>query len=284
MAGRATGKNVFMKTPLSDKTFLAGCEKAFLWDPAQEPFPAGAAGRLYIGDEFCERRMPSSGELKTLRSHASAAGLPVTLLTPYLSEKGIGVFEELLSGLASGAGSEVVINDWGALKAAGSFLSDGIVLGRLLVSSYLTKTAASSLFPEPFLDFLESRNIRRLEFNAPEHLAAARPQLARRGFKAHLYWPYAYATTSRCCSAASGYVACVTDPGQPCAHECAHSVAVMRRGPGARPFYVRGNAYFTREDKKSLSPRAFPDRIVFNDFFQDEPVPGGAPVPKGSCR
>ncbi len=273
-----------MRTPLSDKALFAGCEQALLWDSPKEPFPAGAAGRLYIGDEFCERKMPSPGELKTLQEEASAAGFSITLLTPYLTEKGVEVFDELLTCLGSGKGSEVVINDWGALKTAGSLLSDGIVLGRLLVSSYLTKTAASSFFPEPFLDFLESRNIRRLEFNTPGHLAAVRPQLGRRGFKAHLYWPYAYATTSRCCSAARGYVACLTDPGQPCAHECAHSVAVMRRGPGARPFYVRGNAYFIREDEKSLSPQAFPDRIVFNDFFQDESALGRAPVPGGSSR
>ncbi|HAK55488.1 MAG: hypothetical protein QF463_10920 [Vicinamibacterales bacterium] len=102
--------------------------------------------RVYLGNEFCERLIPSAQLLERAHTAAAERGLALTLLTPYVTDDGIDRLRPLLSrleGLAGlapfapvagrGDGAEVVVNDWGVLRLLRrEFPTLTPVLGRLL--------------------------------------------------------------------------------------------------------------------------------------------------------
>lgn len=99
-------------------------------DPVDRDLPPG---RLYLGEETCQRRMPPSESLRPWLARAARSARPVTLVTPPLSERGLTRAEELVdTAVAELGGCEVVCNDWGLLRRLGS--RPGVVLaaGRLL--------------------------------------------------------------------------------------------------------------------------------------------------------
>jgi hypothetical protein len=94
----------------------------------------GGYKRLYFGNEFCERQIPSLGGFREALLHAEKKKLYVTLVTPYVTEFGLKRVESLLDFLGKrGVNCEIVINDWGVLHLVNQKYQNLIpVLGRLL--------------------------------------------------------------------------------------------------------------------------------------------------------
>jgi hypothetical protein len=164
--------------------------------------------RLYIGDEFCERRLPTPALLAKAAGWAAENGRKLTLVTPNLTDNGIDRLPELLDILADKEGCEfeVVVNDWGGLSLVNSRYKGRfrLILGRLLMPKALSMASGGSVF-EDFLDFARERGITGLEFNTLPSSGILRSQLAGCGLASHLYLPYRFMAVTRFCSCAGGY-------------------------------------------------------------------------------
>jgi hypothetical protein len=152
-------------------------EKALFLDPRLAGGPAcDGYDRIYIGTEFCERLLPSVAMLETVLSRRAKAALPLTLVTPYLTDAGMGRVEKLLRLLSRRGpeAMEVVCNDWGTLHLLGTRYRGRFqpVLGRLLMGRWIWSRDGP---PDAFLDFIRGRGISRLEFNCYRHLECMGP-------------------------------------------------------------------------------------------------------------
>lgn len=79
----------------------------------------GSFSRVYFGNEFCQRLIPSAKELEQVLDFVSEKSLPFTLVTPYVTDEGLRILESLLLKLEKRKpGSEVVVNDWGCVAYA----------------------------------------------------------------------------------------------------------------------------------------------------------------------
>lgn len=208
-----------------------------VWAEALQPWPLR---RTYVGNEFCARRIPSAKELRA----AAEAGLPLTFLTPLVTDPDL----ERLSGLFVGlpTGSEVVFQDWGVLRRLRSrhpHLEP--VMGRTLVRMLRDPRGprptplASDLALSAFRDFLLAQGVRRVEVDAP------RPDLhfPDLGLEAHLLVPYTFVASGRSCMIGSLSLPAPQKfrPGGPCGLECRRSSAELS-APGLRTRLVhRGN-------------------------------------------
>jgi hypothetical protein len=52
--------------------------------------------RIYFGQEFCERLLPSKDELEQVCAFSEKEGVPLTLVTPYVTDKGLLKLEKLI--------------------------------------------------------------------------------------------------------------------------------------------------------------------------------------------
>jgi hypothetical protein len=91
--------------------------------------------RVYFGNEFCERLIPSLGQLKQVLAYIRRKKLNFSLVTPYVTNYGLGKIKALLKFLiGEGISCEIIINDWGVLNLI-NYQSFNLtpVLGRLLI-------------------------------------------------------------------------------------------------------------------------------------------------------
>ena len=90
--------------------------------------------RLYFGNEFCERLIPSAHHLGQILSYVRKRNLDFSLVTPYVTNDGLKRIEGLFKLLKSiGISCEVIINDWGVLNLLNrDYPNLTPVLGRLL--------------------------------------------------------------------------------------------------------------------------------------------------------
>ena len=90
--------------------------------------------RIYFGQEFCERLLPSEDELEKVCVFSEKEGVPLTFVTPYVTDNGLLKLEKLIEFFAEKIPkTEIVFNDWGVFQ----FLEESFpdlkpVLGRLL--------------------------------------------------------------------------------------------------------------------------------------------------------
>jgi len=243
-------------------------------------------GRLYIGDEFCERLIPSNSAIEGIRNHNNISSRFLTLVTPSLTNDGMQRLSQLLDLIVKTNINlkEVVINDWGVLKLLRNYEARfKIILGRILVSRYLSifhsqdlmrnyarnrkKINFFCLFPESFLDFLKKENISGLEFNSYQHLSVTYKQISEYGFRAHIYYPFQYLTNSRYCNCINGFTSYFRSAIAGCNYDCKNSRAIMTNNDFPRRIFIKGNTYFTREEKSSQELDLEADRIIYNDFM-----------------
>ena len=259
-------------------TRLRGEENA-TFHVAQRPAAELQGFRVYLGDEFCERRLPGRRQLQRAAARCREQGRDLVLATAYLTGRGIAALNRLLCGPAPRGGvDEVVVNDWGALEVVREALPGArLTLGRLLVSHYQTGTAARAgdrshtrspghLFPEAFLKLVCGLGITRLEFNDLGHYQLTRQQLIARGLEGHVYHPYTYTNTTRYCGAPGGYAGYLQAPDEPCKPVCEDTLALMEHSRMARSVLVAGNANFVRRDDPRGEVRP-PARVVHNDHL-----------------
>ncbi len=174
--------------------------------------------RLYFGNEFCQRLIPSLREVKQILEFVSEKKLNLTLVTPYVTNHGLDKLKEILRKVEDEKpNSEVVFNDWGTLKLLNEeFSSLAPVMGRLLnkmkrgprllnlVDELPENTVnyfrSCSLDTSFYQNFLKDYNVMRAEVDNP--LQGIDIDLNTE-IDASLYKPYAYLTTTRLCLAAS---------------------------------------------------------------------------------
>jgi hypothetical protein len=98
-------------------------------------FNAKNYSRLYYGNEFCERLIPSQCELQKALGFAKKNDMNFSLVTPYVTDFGLEKLKALFNIVKDlKISPEVIVNDWGVLKLIkDSYPSLEPVLGRLLV-------------------------------------------------------------------------------------------------------------------------------------------------------
>lgn len=225
--------------------------------------------RLYFGQEFCERRVPSPDDLQRALERAVAGGMGFTLVTPYVTNPGLERVARLLE-IVAGAGipAEVVFNDWGVYQCASEIAPElRLVLGRLLNKSKRgprimniidqIPEASRRYFRGSSLDvpaacrFLKERSIDRVEFdNILQGLdfSGADPELHR-----SLYIPFVFVSTTRFCLVAN----CDSPAGDrpvgvtPCAQECRRYAFQLYNPVMGLPLIRQGNTLFYCNEKIS---------------------------------
>lgn len=235
---------------------------------------------IYIGNEFCERLLPSLEEFKEILNWCKAEKIKLVLLSPFLTDKGIIAFDALVEIAVLKLGKfDVVVNDWGLLSVLEDKYKDiNIYLGRILTSRYIfpltrirdrinvTKSYSWN-FPDDFMDFCISKKINGFEFNSLKQLVNTKDQLRNHGLKINFYFPYIYITTTRLCNCIDGYKGYYRDSIHKCEYECKNFLAKMKNKMFKKNIISRGNAYFYQADIDMLKNNVEIDRIIRNDYI-----------------
>jgi len=220
-------------------------------------------GRVYLGDEFCERRLPSDGLLAWLEQAGRNVGA-ATLMTPFLTDWGVARLQAVLARMSSAfpKGFEVVVNDLGTLELLRQSRYPGLepVCGRLISSRY----DCSSDFPEEFLLWLSEHGMRRVELNSIAHFRQTHQQLRSRGFKTHFHWPYMFLAATRLCASDQGFKGNARDSISGCGRGCERFLGTAAC-PDGTEIVMSGNAYLVRHEGLAAPPDEA-DRIVEYDL------------------
>ena len=237
--------------------------------------------RLYFGNEFCQRLIPTAEDLDYIMDFVKKNNIRLSLVTPYVTDEGIEKLELLLELLNEKLQeSEVIINDYGTLELIREKkLKLKPVLGRLLtkqkrgprilnIRDKLPKPAIehfrrSNAEVPIFQEFLVKNGFDRVELD--NLLQGVGDDLSKSKIRASLYFPYAYVTTTRFC------LTSICDkkdavPGiYPCKKEC------QKYGPFKLtnknmpiPLLLKGNTQFFENKKlpQDLEERGI-DRLVY---------------------
>jgi len=235
--------------------------------------------RLYFGNEFCEHLIPSIKNLEQVLDFVLQNGMDFTLVTPYVTDKGLERLEHLLRKIAEQRpGTEVVFNDYGVLRILNTRYTElEPVMGRLLnrmkrgprlmvVADKLPQTTVeyfqSSNLAVPVLrQFLNKNRVRRVELdNVLQGIDFALDTL-----EASLYVPFAYVTTTRFCLVNS----CDVPEKRemigifPCGKECQKYTFYLRNPMMLVPLIRKGNTIFFSNEAlpEGLEPKGI-SRIV----------------------
>lgn len=238
-------------------------------------------GRLYFGAEFCQWRMPSAQATVGAYARAREAGLGFTLMTPWVTDKGLSTLRRVLDGLLAASGGdesvEVVVNDFGVLgMLAGSYPRFEPVVGRLLARQKRCPRipgimgnlpeAGRELYMHAGVEdavsskFLRGFGIKRVELDNP--LQGMDVKLKSVRLHGSIYTPYAYVTVTRHCPASFDGVSWQAFTG--CKIKgCLKNVVTLANPAHAAPLVMRGNTQFVKNDAlpKGLAAMGI-DRVV----------------------
>lgn len=172
-----------------------------------------AVTRVYFGQEFCSRLIPSVQQLVGAYSQVKKENLKFTFVTPYLTEQGLERLEILLQELSNlEQAAEVVVNDWGVMYLlTNKFPQLNPIAGRLLGKGWRDPRMPqnpdqgahdaifrSCAFFNPFMrTLLDSMSVSRVEIDNP--LQDFDPGMARWGYNVSLYVPYGCISSGRIC-------------------------------------------------------------------------------------
>ena len=255
-------------------------EKAVLVGKIADLEEAAGYDRLYFGVEFCEIKIPTPDEVTAALAFAYDNGLSFTLVTPYVTDRGLAAIQKAAGILPHGGGAEVVVNDYGALSLIRDIRPDlNPVFGRLLtkqkrgfgVSAYrndappaLTAHWRLANIDTPALrSYLESLDISRVEL---DNLAGGfDSDLRGSGMKGSLYHPYGYVTTTRYCPWAFNGTGWPNLKGV-CGRPCLRGMIEERGEAFSQALYLAGNAQFYENkalpDEEELTGKGI-DRIIY---------------------
>ena len=174
-----------------------------------------APDRIYVGDEFCETRLPDPAQLARHIQYAEDRDLALTLLTPVLTDPGIERIRPLLDTLyAWQPSAEVVINDLGVMVflkthypkfslSMGRLFNKGFKDPRLRPDDLDPADRVSPFFQDSSFQheniqvLADGLGVQRLE---QDLLPYADPQALGCGrLETTVYLPFGYVTTGRVC-------------------------------------------------------------------------------------
>jgi hypothetical protein len=231
--------------------------------------PGAAPSRVYVGNETCERLLPTPRALRSWAVSAGEGRVALSLVLPPLSRDGLAKAEEAVRALEGVEGFEVVANDWGTVHRLRSRHPGlAIVLGRL-THKMLRDPRLAEYFDSPqaptaaraalcrsgelapgFRALMERYGIGRREVD-PFLQPLEADELGSRSEKVSVHFPYLFVTMGRACvpGAMHAKPADKFVPGASCRLEC-RKYAVEFRLPvpgenGAEKTLLnRGNAYY----------------------------------------
>jgi len=219
-------------------------------------------GRIYLGNEFCERLIPKAADLQQAQEEATGQGMELTLVTPMVTDFGLERIEKLLPRL--GEGSEVVINDWGVLQRVRTAYPAlkpvlGRMLNKMIKDPRLPSADWTRLHPHTgrqshFQGLLARFGIDHLEMDVPPFARPDQFEAAPMTLSVHL--PYGYTVKGRMCRIGSLHQkgADKFRAAHACRKECLHYWVEAKR-PGRRPdaelmTFQRGNSQFYRHSSE----------------------------------
>ena len=182
--------------------------------------------RLYFGNEFCQRLIPTKEDLDYIIDFVKKNNIKLSFVTPYVTDEGVERLEPLLELLDEKLPeSEVIINDYGTLELMQEKkLKLKPVLGRLLTKQKRGPRIINIMdkLPKPaiehfkksnaevpiFQDFLVKNGFERVELD--NLLQGIEDDFSKSRIKASLYFPYVYVTTTRFCFI--NITICITNP------------------------------------------------------------------------
>jgi len=248
---------------------IPGDAHAALAEALLRYLPGAAPSRVYVGNETCERLLPTPRAIGSWVASAGEGRLALSLVLPPLSRDGLAKAEEAVRALEGVEGSEVVANDWGTVHRLRS-RHPGlvIVLGRL-THKMLRDPRLAEHFDSPqapmaaraalcgsgelapgFRALMERYGIGRREID-PFLQPLEADEWENRTEKVSVHFPYLFVTMGRAClpGAMHGEPAEKFVPGAPCRTECRkYSVEFRLPVPGGngavKHLLNRGNAYY----------------------------------------
>ncbi|MCP4715888.1 MAG: hypothetical protein GY868_12285 [Deltaproteobacteria bacterium] len=215
--------------------------------------------RVYFGDEFCERLLPSGTVLRDVVDQVTGQGRDCTFVTPYVTEAGLEKVTSLLPLLPEA--TEVVINDWGVLRLLRRDFPHLVpVLGRLMtkikrgprIAAFLDKLPpdalnhmrSTNLGVPVYQQFLAKQGITRVELDNP--LQGLNLSEIPENIHLSIHIPFAYVSTTRFCLTAN-----VDKPEKkgmigvfPCGKECQKYTFFLDNAVMTRLLIRRGNTVF----------------------------------------
>ncbi len=233
--------------------------------------------RIYYGTEFCEHLIPGPERLRRILGAVRGLGsLEVSLLTPYVTDRGLERLRPLLATAAAETpGAEVVVNDWGVLRMSRrEFPELTPVLGRLMnkmmrdpraapfyaegpEDGFLALAQSSATLPL-YRRFLRGLGVRRIELDSLYQ--GIELDLKRSGLRSTIYLPFGYVASGRICLSGSLHL-----PREdkfrfdlPCRHECQDYAVELKnsRSPYLESrdlsLFQRGNTVFYPQEGKYL--------------------------------
>lgn len=253
-----------------------------LYTTSLKTIPKDLSGydRLYFGAEFCQWRMPTPASVVKAYVRSRDAGLGFTLMTPWVTDKGLAMLLRVFSALAEkldGGGVEVVVNDFGVLSVlAERYANFEPVVGRLLVRQKRCPRIPGIMdsLPDAGRDvylhagiedkvtakYLRGFGIKRAELDNP--LQGVGVNLKAAKLRGSIYTPYAYVTVTRHCPASFDGKAWQSFTG--CKLKgCLNNVITLENPAHEDPLVMRGNAQFVHNPAvpKGLAGMGI-DRVV----------------------
>jgi hypothetical protein len=248
--------------------------------------------RVYFGEEFCGRRIPTPETFQEVAERCKSHGRRLTLLTPVVTEPELEVLITALQpalkigGQSPELGLEVVFNDWGVFESYKTTGGFSPVLGTLLVRQKRDPGFRSILYrPEQAaLGDDELRHIRGLNTDANryirefvrEHFSRIELVNAWQGFtiesgmRASLYLPLVPFTSTRYCKwAAAAAGSRNASNYYECAMPCRDRVS--RYSSGSCSLYLFGNTQFY-VNSRLPEELGTVDRLVFYVFSPFLPI------------
>lgn len=247
----------------------SGDAHAALAETLLRHFPGAAPSRLYVGNETCERLLPTPQAIDSWVASAREGRIAFSLVLPPLSRDGLAKAEEAVRALEGVEKSEVVANDWGTVHRLRS-LHPGlaIVLGRL-THKMLRDPRLAEYFDSPqapmaarsalcrsgelapgFRTLMARYGIGRREID-PFLQPLEEAEWEGRGERLSVHLPYQFVTMGRGCLPAAMHAAEKGRfvAGGPCRTECAKYAVEFRvpvpGGNGAgRHLLSLGNALY----------------------------------------
>ena len=244
--------------------------------------------RLYFGNEFCEELIPDLEELKTSINFAAKNNIDFTLVTPYVTNKGIDrlipLFEEISDFETGGKVIEVVFNDWGILRLLRrNYKKLSPVMGRLLnkmkrgprfmlVIDYLPQDTveyyqSTNMDIPELAGFLKKNHVGRVELD--NLLQDINFNFSSTGIETSLYLPFAYVTTTRFCLANSCDIPEKLEHVgiYPCRRECQKYTFTLKTPAMPVLLLRKGNTIFF---KNEIPPKGFNDKNISRVVIEPE--------------
>lgn len=220
--------------------------------------------RVYFGNEFCERLIPSSKEIDQILDFCRIKNMPLTFVTPYCTDFGIQRLSGIFSRLPKS--TEVVFNDWGLLHSIKKNQLTPI-LGRLLISikrdprirpdSGNMEYYRMSNINTDFQDFIMDQGIFRIEL---DNVYQGYDYVPKEQMNFSMYYPYVYIATSRKCLFAKD-----REGIGACSIECnRYSLKAQVNSKNYSKIIIKGNSQFYKNDSKPKRlEKQNIDRLVF---------------------